>query len=53
MAERDDNDKPPYKVDVGDFPRWIRFFMVFLIKFDGTYEATQVAIPEIESVEET
>ena len=44
---------PPYKVDVEDFPGWCRLFMAFLMKYDGAYEAIQVAIPEIGSAKET
>ena len=53
MAERDGYDKPPYKVDVEDFAGWCRCFIAFLMKYEGAYEAIQVVIPEVESVEET
>ena len=53
MATRNGNDKPLFKVHVEDFPRWVRFFMAFLMKYYGEYEGTQVFIPAIESAEET
>ena len=53
MAERDGNDKLPYKVDVEDSPGWCRFFMAFLMKYEGAFDAIQVVILKIESAEET
>ena len=49
MAEINGNDKPPFKVDVEDFPGWCRFFMAFLMNNDGANEAVQVVIVAIES----
>ena len=53
MAERDGYDKPPYKVDVEYFPVWAKFFMAFLMKYDGAHETIQVIIPAVESAENT